>query len=61
MNRPFWISIGVLSAILTTVACWLVMYFYFFSPIRVVERASGLKLPKGVELLWVQEEKDAFF
>lgn len=61
MNRLFWISIGFLSGVITSVISSLLVYFWFFSPVRTVERVLGWKLPSGVALIWQRDQRDGFF
>jgi len=61
MNRFYWIAIGFLGGVITSIFVSLLFYLWCFSPLHIVERVLGWNLPRGVGLMWQRDERDAFF
>ncbi len=61
MRQIFWISIGFVCGVLTSVVFWLVVTFWLLSPVRVVEHLIGFSLPNGVDMASRRDEREAVF
>ena len=61
MARLFWIVIGFLLGVLSAGLSTMVLYLWFFSPIRIVERVLGWDLPRNISVISRCDDRDGFF
>jgi len=61
MKRVGWFALGAAAGATLTAVALVVAYFLVASPIRRLERASGLDLPPTVRVLWERDQRDQFF
>lgn len=60
MKRAAWLGLGAIVGALAAVITVVLIYFLIASPVRRLERASGLELPSNVRLAWERDQRDQF-
>jgi hypothetical protein len=60
MTRLAWLALGAVGGAIMTTLTLTVVYFFVASPLRRLERASGLELPPAVRLVWERDQRDQF-
>lgn len=61
MRRLFWITVGFFAGIVASVISALLVNFWLWSPLRAIEKLTGLDLPSEVSLEWYDDEHEMFF